>query len=122
MKNYVFLSLYLAHKADPQATQEERDTMEDLMGKKVRNGEGSLDIGNVKSLAPMVSYCQITRTQKKGFLNLTLRGDDGLKVKAILDKALAREGKRQWDSPMSRPIHRDIKTGLDKARQKGSKV
>ena len=122
MKNYVFLSLYQAHRADQQGTQEERDTMEELIGKKVRNSEGSLDIGNVKSLAPMVSYCQITRTQKKGFLNLTLRGDDGLKVKAILDRALARAGKRQWDSPMSRPIHRDIKNGLDAARKKGSKV
>ena len=96
--------------------------MEALVGQKVRNSEGSLDIGNVKALAPMVSYCQIGRTAKKGFLNLTLRGEDGMKVKVILDRALARAGKRQWDTPMNRPIHRDIKKGLDTARQKGSKV
>ena len=122
MKNYVFLSLYLAHRADPQGTQEERDAMETLVGLKVRNSEGALDIGNIKALAHMVGYCQIARTAKKGFLNLALRGEEGMKVKAILDRALARAGKRQWDTPMTRPIHRDIKKGLDTARKKGSKV
>ena len=122
MKNYVFLAMYLAHKMDPDGTQEEKDAMEEMIGKNMRNGEGSLDIGNVKTLAPMVSYCQITRTAKKGFLNMTLRGEEGMRVKTILDKALARAGKRQWDSPMNRPIHKDIKQGLDEARKKGSKV
>ena len=122
MKNYVFLALYLAHKVDPDGTQEEKDAMEEMIGRKMRNSEGSLDIGNVKTLAPMVSYCQITRTAKKGFLNMTLRGEEGMRVKTILDRALARAGKRQWDSPMNRPIHKDIKNGLDAARKKGSKV
>ena len=122
MKNYVFLALFLAHKADKDGTQEEKDTMEELIGKKVRNSDGALDVGNVKALAPMVSYCQIVRTAKKGFLNITLRGEEGMKVKAILDRALGRAGKRQWDSPMQKPIHKDIKNGLDAARKKGSKV
>ena len=122
MKNYILLGLFMAHQKEAGSTQEHKDTMEAMIGKKLRNGEGKIDLGNIKNLAPMVSYCQIVRTAKKGFLNITLRGDEGMQVKVIMDQALGRAGKRQWDSPMARPIHKDLKNGLDAARKKGSKV
>ena len=122
MKNYVFLGLYLAHQADKDAGAEEKEAMEELVGKKIRNTERQLDISMVKNLAPLVSHCQVARSKKKGFLNILLRGEEGLKIKTFWDKAFLREGTRQWDPTVGKPIHKDIKLGLEEARKKGSKV
>ena len=92
------------------------------VGGRLRNSAGKNDVANVKNLADVTAYLGVTRTKKKGFVNMTLRGEDGLRVYQILTRAFSKIGKRQWDSPMARPIQTDIKKGLEVARKSGSKV
>ena len=122
MKNYLMMGLYMAHKTDTGATPEEQQVMDEVLGNRLKNSQGNYDVNNARCLADVTAYLGVTRTKKKGFINLQLRGEEGLKVNAVLGRAFARVGKRQWDSPMARPIQNDVKKGLEEARKKGSRV
>ena len=64
-----------------------------------------------------ISFCQVIRTKKKGFINLAVRDEDqGPRILRELMTALDRAGKRQWDPAPGRPIVRDIKDAVAKAR------
>ena len=88
----------------------------------MKNSLGNYHVNNARCLADVTEYLGVTRTKKKGFINIQLRGEGGQKVNAVLGRAFARAGKRQWDSPMARPIQNDVKKGLEEARKRGSKV
>lgn len=122
MKYYMLLALFLARRKDRDATTDDIGIVEDALGKKVRNEAGKIDLGLVKNLAPLVGHCQITRAKKKRFLDIALTREEGMEVNKILDKALGRKGKRQWDPAVAKPIHKYIKLGLEKARGRGSRV
>ena len=115
MKNYILMGLYQAYKADADNSPADKDTMERLVGAKVRNSDKRLSISLAKELAEMVSHCQVVKTKKKGFLNIHMRGTEGTQVMSLLEAAFTREGKRQWDPPPPKPIHRDLKVALDEA-------
>ena len=118
-KNYIMMGMFLAHQADKDSHPKEIETLETLFGTKLRNHEKKLDLSNAKELGEAVAHCQVVRTKKKGFINLLMRGQDGEAAGKILEKALDREGHRQWDPAPARPIHKDLKIALEQARRNG---
>ena len=122
MKNYILCSFFMAHKKDPNGTVEERKELDDLMGTKLRDGEGTLNVAMAPKLGCLTGHCQVTRTKKKGFITVHFREGEGQRIREIMTTHWARDGKRQWDPPMAKPIHRDIKLGPEEARNLGSKV
>ena len=111
MKNYVFLGLYIAAKMDGLDTQQ-AETMETIIGKRVRDNEGTLDASKAPMIAHLVGFCQVSKSKKKGFVNIQLRGTEGEEVLTILRSKWARIGKQQFDPTSGKPVHRDIKEGI----------
>ena len=113
MKNYIALGMYLAYRGDREVPTEDRKRMGDLVGARVRDVEGKLDLMNAPKLEDLVAYCQAVKTKKKCFINLM--GTDteaGRTWMELMEKALAKEGKRQWDAPPT-PNHKDLRIALD---------
>ena len=79
------------------------------------------DVSKAKNLNSMVSYCQVVRTAKKGFLNVLFRGPEGMQVFQVLESRLDNEGERQWDPSVPRPIAKDLKTVMQEARRAKNK-
>ena len=90
----------MAYKKDKRNTQAEQDEMEELVGKKLRDDGGVLQLRNATKLEDLVAHCQVVKNKKKGFINLlgTSTNEGGMFMD-LMEKALAREGKRQWDPP-----------------------
>ena len=44
--------------------------------------------------------------------------EDGKKFMDLMANAFNREGKRQWDPPPPKPVHRDLKEALAVARRR----
>ena len=121
MKNYIMMGLFLAVKKDKDASAQDKELLESLVGKGLRDSEGTLATENAKSLEMMVAYCQVVRTKnkKKGFIHILLRGEEGSRVMRVLETAFEREGKKQGDPAGLRPVHRDLRDALVSARAKG---
>ena len=117
-KNYIALGMYLAFMADETNGKKEKEEMEMLFGKKLRNREGKLDITMVKEISPMVGYCRVTQTKKNSFFSLLFRGPEGERMQSLLERALEKEGKRQWDPSVPDPVHKDLREALEQARKK----
>ena len=123
MKNYVAFGVYLVFRGDREVLVEDRKRLGDLIGARVRDTEGKFDLMNASKLEDLVMYCQVVKTPKKSFLNLM--GTDteaGRTWLELMEKALAREGKRQWDAPPPKPIRKDLKIaqeGVAGRRQAG---
>ena len=113
------LGIYLATRKDPNITDPQKAQLEDPMGKHLRNAEGRLTTEQVLAIAPMVAYCHVVRTKKKGFINMLIREGPGKEVMTILAAAFDKLGKRQSDASVPRPIFKEIKDALGKARGKG---
>ena len=96
-KNYIIIGLYTALKAERAASSETKERLEELMGTKLRNKDNKIDVENAEKIAPMVGDCQVIKTKKKGFINLLMRGQEGLEVFQVLEQVLNRVGRRQWD-------------------------
>ena len=118
-KNYVMMGIFLAYQADGDNSPKEKEVMEELLGTKLRNADKKLDIGNAKDLADIVAHCQVVKTKRKGFMNILMRGDKGVAAFKLLEKALDREGHRQWDPPPPKPVHKDLKMAVEQARRIG---
>ena len=119
MKNYCMIGLFTAAKKDETLSPDAKATLENKMGKLLRNREGRLTTEKALEIAPMVAYCQVVRTKKKGFVNLLMRAGDGMAVMEILSVALDAAGKRQADASVPKPIFREIKEALATAKGGG---
>ena len=98
-------------------SSEAKAGLEVLMGKKLRNKANKIDLENAEKIASMVAYCQVVKTRKKGFINLLMRGKEGLEVFEILEQVLDGVGKRQWDPQVARPQAKDLKLAVEAARR-----
>ena len=117
IRNYLFMGLYLQMKEDKDMSREEMQVMEEIVGKKLRDATGTLDVVKAKNLADLVSHCSIVRTKKKGFVNVAMRRtEEGDKVKTIIRNTMAREGTLQKEVLHSAPVHGDLREALRKAR------
>ena len=100
MKNYIVFGMYLAYRGDREVPTEDHKRMGDLVGARVRDTEGKMDLMNAWKLEDLVAYCQVVKTKKKCFINLM--GTDteaGRTWMELMEKALAKEGKRQGTPP-----------------------
>ena len=119
MKNYVALGLYLAYKADTENTAENKKILETMVKSRCKNAEDKIELRNAKNLEDLVTYCQVTKTQNKCFINMNCTDtEDGKKFMELMANAFNREGKRQWDPPPPKPVHRDLKEALAVARRR----
>ena len=62
---------------------------------------------------------KVVKTKKKCFINLM--GTDteaGRTWMELMEKALAKEGKRQWDAPPPKPVHKDLRVALEGAAKR----
>ena len=117
-KNYIFLGIYVAYRADKDNSPESKDFMENHLGTLLRNSDGRLDVARAKEISKYISFCQVVRTKKKGFINLAIREvDQGPRILQELMTAMDRAGKRQWDPAPGRPVVRDIKDAITKNRR-----
>ena len=117
-KNYIFLGIYVAYRADRDNPTESKEFMENHVGKLMRNTEDKLDVAKAKEISKYISFCQVIRTKKKGFINLAVREEgQGSRILQELMTAFDRAGKRQWDPAPGRPIVRDIKEAVARARK-----
>ena len=121
MKNYIMMGLFVSVKKDKDASSQDKELLESLIGKGLRDTEGCLSTEFARSLEQIVAYCQVVRTKnkKKGFINILLRGEEGSRVMRVLETAFEREGKKQGDPAGLRPVHRDLRDALVSARAKG---
>ena len=110
MKNYVFLGLFMAAKAEG-LEQQDAATLERIIGQKVRDGEGTgtLDLSKAPQVAYLVGHCQVAKSKKKGFINIQLRGEEGQEVMRIFRSQWNKTGTAQWDPVAGKPIHKDIR-------------
>ena len=121
-KNYVFLGLYMAAKKAGTLSAESLQVLRDEIGNKIKNSEGKPDLGNAQKIAHLVGFCQVSRSRKKGFVNVYLRGRAGERVMEILGKEWDKIGKAQWDPQSGKPIHKDVKDGvLEMKKKKGGR-
>ena len=116
-KNYVMIGLYAALRGEQAVSSETKARLEDLTGKKLRNNANNIDVEKAERIASMVAHCQVVKTKKKGFINLLMRGKDGLEVFEILEQVLDGVGKRQWDPQVARPQAKDLKVAVEAARR-----
>ena len=109
----------MAMQQDKDLDPEGKKTVADIL-RVVRTTQGDqLTLDKVKELSPYVAHCQVVRTKKKGFINILLRGEGGTLVMKHLEPALNRDGKRQWDPTVPKPIHRDIKNAILDSKRRG---
>ena len=117
IRNYLFMGLYLQMKEDKDMSREEMQVMADVVGNKLRDATGTLDVARAKNLSDLVSHCSIVRTKKKGFVNVAMRQtEEGDKVRRIIRQTMGREGTLQKDVLHSAPEHGDLREALRKAR------
>ena len=117
VRNYCFTGLFLFHQADKDTSPEERELMENLVGKKLRGLDNKLTVTKAKDLTCLVATCQVTRTQKKAFVNLSMRQtEDGGKVMTLMTKAMTREGEPQTSVTHMHPVHADLRNALKKSQ------
>ena len=117
-KNYCMIGVFSAAKKDSNLSTEQKDTLEQLMGKLLRK-EGRLTTERALSISDQVAYCQVIRTKKKGFINILLREGPGKEVMKILTSALDLTGTRQTDASVPKPIFKEIKDALVQTKGKG---
>ena len=97
--------------------EREKAELEELLGPLVKV-DGRIHAVRAKELAKFTAHCQVVRGPKKAFVNLALRAEAKGQLENLLIAALDREGKRQYDPPMLKPIHRDLNLALQKGKQK----
>ena len=119
VKNYVLAGMFMSYKRDPTNSVAEKERMEELIGKLLRDDSGKLDLENSKNLDRLVAHCQVIPGKKKSYVNLKMREGDGEEVDRMIEKALLREGARQWDPPPPRAVHKELKNAMTKARRQG---
>ena len=118
MKNYVFLGLMMAGKADKRIGEQHQGILEELVGKHLRDEDGEMDISNAPKTAHLVGHCQVSRSKKKGFVNIHLRGQEGARLMQVFQAVWAQDGKQQWDPTAPNPVHRDLKLALEEVRRR----
>ena len=119
VRNYCFMGLFLCYQADKATLPEEKELMETLVGKLLRGEDKKLMIAKAKALTSLVATCQVTRTQKKAFINLSMRQtEDGSKVMTLMTKAMNREGRVQTDVMHMHPVHADLRNALKNSHKK----
>ena len=117
-KNYIFAGFLMAMKTDKDLGPEGLAQVNALL-EKMRDTKGDLNLARVKSICHLVAHCQVVRTKKKGFVNILLRGPEGELLMQHLDKAFNRDGKRQWDPTVPKPIHKDLKMAILDSKRRG---
>ena len=118
MKNFVALGLYLAAKSDPNADRADKKGLQDLLRPRVCTGDVP-DLMKAKNLEDLVAHCQVTKTKNKCFVNLMGQDtQDGKLFLELMEKCLAKSGKRQFDPAPPQPVHKDLKIALAEARKK----
>ena len=117
-KNYIFTGILMAMKQDKDLGPDGREPVNMLLNK-LRDPAGKLSLARDKEICPLVAHCQVVRTKKKGFVNILLRGPEGNLVMQHLEKAFDRDGKRQWDPTVPKPIHKDIKMAILDSKKRG---
>ena len=113
------IGFYAAIRKDDGILEAQKTKLEELMEKHIRNADGRLSTENALAISPLVAYCQVVRTKKKGYINLLMRTGPGLEIMEILATTLDRVGKRQTDPSVPKPIFKEIKDALVQARGKG---
>ena len=119
VRNYCFMGLFLCHQADKATLPEEKELMENLVGKQLRGEDGKLMVIKAKALTSLVATCQVTRTQKKAFVNLSMRQtEEGNNIMSLMTKAMNREGRVQTDVMHMNPVHADLRNALKRSQAK----
>jgi hypothetical protein len=109
-KNYVLIGLAEALIIDKDATPEEKEIARLTVRSKVIDAEGKVDLTKAQEIGAVASFCQVTITPKKGFINIALYPNAQNQIlMAALDKAFLREGIRQWDPPPPKPVNKDLR-------------
>ena len=116
VKNYVFAGMFMAYKKDKRNTTEVQEEMAALLGKRLRDEDGTLQLRRATRLEGLVAHCQVVQAKRACYVNLLLREGEGKKVEQLMERALARDGRRQLDPPMPRPVLRELKEAYLTAR------
>ena len=117
-KNFVALGLYLAAKSDGSAERHDKKGLQDLVRPRVCTGDIP-DLMKAKNLEDLVAHCQVTKTKNKCFVNLMGQDtQEGKLFLELMEKCLAKTGKRQFDPAPPQPVHKDLKIALAEARKK----
>ena len=106
-------------RKDTSVQEGDKTKMEELLGKHLRNGDGRITTENALAISHMVAYCQVVRTKKKGFITLLMRTQEGVEAAHILASIFDKQGKRQTDPSVAKPIFKEIKEALAKSKGKG---
>ena len=118
VKNYVMAAMFMAHAKDPDVSQQDKDRMEELVGKKLRGQDNKLHIENARQLEELVAHCQTVQGKKQSYINLKMKDTSEAKeVEQLLETALLKKGKRQQDPPPMRAVQRELKNTLMEARK-----
>ena len=115
-KNYVMMGMLVAMMEDKDLGAKEKEVLMKIVGSKVMTDD-KWDVTKARNLNSMVSHCQVVRATKKGFVNILLRGAEGLQVFQLLEQCMDREGERQWGHSVPRPIAKGLKMVMQEARR-----
>ena len=74
----------------------------DHRGEETKGRDGTLQLRSARAPEDLVAHCQVVQAKRACFANLLKREGGGKKVENLLERARARDGKRQWG-----PRHRD---------------
>ena len=106
----------MAYKKDKRNATAEQEEMEELVGKKLRDGNGELQLRLATKLEDLVAHCQGVQAKKACYINLLMRDGDGKRVEQLMERALGRDGKRQWVLPAPKPVLRELKEAYRTAK------
>ena len=123
-KNYAAVGLAQAVLEDKAVPKEDRAALKDILRGRVleRAAGGSstaekVTLSQAKKMEDVVLYCQVTVGKKKSYVNLHCSDSPaGQQFANLLERALLLEGRRQWEAPPLKPVHRDLRSAMLAAR------
>ena len=74
----------MAYKRDKRNVAAEQEEMEELVGKKLRDGNGELQLRLAAKLAELVAHCQVVQAKKACYINLLIRDGDGKRFEQLV--------------------------------------
>ena len=123
-KNYAALGLLLAYLEDKQCLADNKEIVKAALRKRgalAKKGETEeIVIRKAVELQDIVLYCQVHIAKARSFINIHFEmSEEGQAIKDLLFAALMVEGKRQYETAPLKPVHRELRTALERAKGKG---
>ena len=117
VKNYLLAAFFVAHQADARAEQAKKTELEEIIGKKVRNGEGKIDMSLFHLVAGMVTHIDVAAAKHANYITIGVTGTEGRRVLEILEETWGKQAKMQEDPPPPKPVLRELREAERKARE-----